>query len=231
VCSACQAAGGLCTRCDERLTALPWLERGERGFMSALFATLKLMVVDPRRYGRAAAQARGVSDALLFGSLCAFVNCALLMLMVSPIMIIGIAAAQKQREGQDTMPPYVVPLMLLFAAIMGLVMFVIGSYFWALVLRVTTAVSSLRSTVTQLWTVVLYAAGPLVIAWIPLAGLLAPVYGSVLTILGVHEATESKSLLRSSLAVVVPLALFILVFGSAYLALIYFAISQAQPAV
>jgi hypothetical protein len=217
-------------RCDERLSVLPWLNRAELGFFSALFATLKLCVVEPRRYGRATAQARGISSALIFGTFCAFVNLVLLTLMTSPLLYFAMKLAAQQDKNVPPPPsPWYGLLGLGVMAILGLVMFVVGSYFWALLLRVTTALGSLSLSVTQLWCVVLYAAAPLVLAWVPLAGLFAPAYGVVLTIFGVHEAAGSKSLLRSSLVVLVPASLLLLVGGGAYLGLLYFALTRAQP--
>jgi hypothetical protein len=231
VCSACLREGGFCVRCDDRLSLLPWLQRSELGFFPALLATLKLSVVEPRRYGRAAAEARGVPAALMFGTFCAAVNSFLLLLMTSPVMYFAMkVAAQQDKSGTPPPPPWLIPAMLCGSAVLGLAMFVIGSYAWAVVLRVSSAVGSLPVTIKQLWCIVLYACGPLVVAWVPLAGLFAPAYGVVLTIFGVHEAAASKSLLRSSLVVLLPAGLVIFVFGGGYLALLYYAVTQAQQA-
>jgi hypothetical protein len=224
-CSSCLVEG-VCTRCDERLHVLPWQQRNAIGFLPALFGTLKLSIIDPRRFARASAQAATPGDALLFALFCSAVNVLLFFALLSPIVWLTIRAGAAQ--GNTPMPPWwSIALAFAIGALGSLVAFAAGSYAWALVLRITTAAGSLPTRIVRLWCIVLYASGPLVAAWVPLAGFLAPAYGVVLTIMGVHEATGSKSMLRSALAVLVPLALFLVFGAGSYAAPMYFALQRA----
>jgi hypothetical protein len=229
VCSSCLAAGGVCTRCDERLNVLPWQERDELGFFRALLATLKLSLVDPKRYARASAHTATPGDALWFALLCCTVNVLLSAALLSPFVVVGIRAATARSS--DPMPPWwSFAFAFAGAGLLAIVGFMSGSYGWALVLRLTTAASALSTRVDRLWCIVLYASGPLVAAWIPLAGILAPGYSMVLTVMGVHEASGGKSLLRSALAVIVPLGVGLVVAVSVYAGILYFALQQTSRA-
>jgi hypothetical protein len=229
LCADCVLPGGACAACDAVLLTLPFQERGERGLLSAWMQTIRLSVTDPRRYARAIAHRVRPGEAFWFGSLCMAVSSFLIMLLAGPLLALLFANLPAQ-EGQAPSQWWLGLIVALVYGGLAQASFTFGALAWALVLRVSAAAFGFSTRVRPLLTIVLYSSAPLVIAWLPLVGLVASLYSVVLTVMALHESDRTKSLLRASMVALVPLVASFLTFAVGYGVFLFWMLRNVKPA-